>query len=284
MSFEHSIALAVRNPTTFARKCLARATAFAPGFPRRLWLHLGDVRFECDFALGPKVRDMCFGAYEPEEVEVFRSVLRRGDVVVDAGANIGYFTAVAASLVGAEGEVHAFEPVPGYFARLEALRAANPRHRILANPVALGASEGRAEIRVSGTGNLGWNTLVPELMSRESAVSVHEVRVRRLDAYLEEHGIERLALLKVDVEGFELALLRGFSGWLERHSARPVILCEVAPGAYPPQGARVGELFELLARFGYQASTATVDGQPLGPNDLRETTNVLFRAGPRLAV
>ena len=276
MSFDHAFHLAVSDPSLFARKCLARATAAVPFFPGRALLRLDDVRFECDFALGAKVRDMYFGAYEPEEVELFRRFVRRGDTVVDAGANIGFFTAVAASLVGKEGEVHAFEPVPAYFQRLVALREANPRHRILLNNEALGAEESRAEIRVSGAANLGWNTLVPELMSRESAAATHEVRVRRLDAYLEERRVERLALLKVDVEGFELPLMRGFAGWLERRSDRPAILCEVAPDAYAPQKARVEDLFALLERFGYRGFSAAKEERPIGASDLRETTNVLF--------
>jgi FkbM family methyltransferase len=242
------------------------------------------VRFECDFALGPKVRDMFFGAYEPEEVEVFRRFVRRGDTVVDAGANIGFFSALAASLVGPEGEVHSFEPVPVYFERLVALRAANPRHRFQLNAEALGERESRAEIRVSGAANLGWNTMVPELMPLESAAAAHQVRVRRLDAYLADRGVERVALLKVDVEGFELPLMRGFTGWLEGRTERPAILCEVAPGAYAPQATRVQDLFELLERFGYRAFAVAKSERPIAAQDLAQTTNVLFHAGRGFAL
>jgi len=255
-----------------------------PFFPPRAVLRLGDVRFDCDFALGPKVRDMYFGVYEPEEVEVFRRFVRRGDTVVDAGANIGFFSALAASLVGPEGEVHAFEPVPAYFERLATLRAANPRHRFQLNAEALGEREARAEIRVSGSANLGWNTMVPELMPRDSAAATHDVRVRRLDGYLAERGVERIALLKVDVEGFELPLMRGFTGWLEGRAERPAILCEVAPGAYAPQASRVQDLFGLLDRFGYRAYSVAKSERPIAARDLAETTNVLFHIGRGLAL
>ena len=284
MSFGHALQLAVTDPPLFARKCFARATAALPFFPRRAVLRLGDVRFECDFALGPKVRDMYFGAYEPEEVAAFRRLIHPGDTVVDAGANIGYFTAVAASLVGPEGEVHSFEPVPAYHERLTRVRDLNPRYRLHLNSDALGAEEGRAEIRVSGAGNLGWNTLVPELLSRDAAASTHSVRVRRLDQYLDEHAVGRLALLKVDVEGFELPLMRGFTPWFERRSERPAIVCEVAPGAYPPQGARVADLFELLARYGYRSYSLTKKRRPIAPSDLHGTANVLFHSGEGFAL
>jgi hypothetical protein len=121
-------------------------------------------------------------------------------------------------------------------------------------------------------------------MSRESAASAHEVRVRRLDHYLAERGIDRLAMLKVDVEGFEWPLLQGFTDWLEQNASRPVILCEVAPGAYPPQGVRVEDLFELLLRFGYRAHAVGGVDRPLAAAEIRETTNVLFRAEAAMAL
>jgi len=81
----------------------------------------------------------------------------------------------------------------------------------------------------------------------------------------------------VDVEGFELPVLRGLSGHLERTGDRPAILCEVAPGAYPRLGARVEDLFDYLARFGYRASSVTPGNRPVAPHEVTETTNVLFR-------
>jgi len=127
------------------------------------------VRFECDFDLDPKVRDMYFGAYEPDEVAVVRRILKPGDVCVDAGANIGFFTAVAASRVGARGAVIAFEPVAEYFARLEALRDANPGFPIRVHSHGLGEREGSAEIRITAERNIGWNTMVPGLLAEADA-------------------------------------------------------------------------------------------------------------------
>jgi FkbM family methyltransferase len=255
---------------------VARLSAALPFLPRRATLRLRDVRFECDFTLDPRVRDMYFGVYEPEEAALIERVLRPGDVFVDAGANIGYFSAVAASCVGPGGAVHGFEPVPEYNARARAVAAANPNHSIHIHADALGEAEGAADIRVTRERNIGWNTIVPDLMAAGEARAVHTVRVRRLDEYLASQGVEHVALLKVDVEGYELPVLRGTTRWLDRGD-RPVILCEVAPAAYPLLGRRVSELFDLLAGYGYSA--ADIAGRRIGPDDLRETTNVVFRAG-----
>ncbi len=268
-------ALLAADPATFVRKSLARVSG-ALGVPAgSRTLRLGDVRFECDLALDPRVRDMYFSAYEPEEVAFLRRVLRPGDVCVDAGANIGYFTAVMASRVGPSGALHAFEPVPEYHARLTALRDANPGHHIHAINDALGAAEGTANIRVTRDRNIGWNTMVPGFMEADAARATHTVRVRRLDAYLDAAGVERVALVKLDAEGFELPVLEGLSGLLDR-GGRPIVLCEVAPEAYPLLGRTVAELFLMMAGYGYVATR--VDGRPISAGEIRETTNVVFRA------
>src|SRR5437762_790200 len=71
-------------------------------------LRIGPVIFQCELDLDPNVRRMFVGDYEPEIARLFHQLLRDGDVVVDAGANIGYFSGVALSLVGTRGQVHAF--------------------------------------------------------------------------------------------------------------------------------------------------------------------------------
>ncbi len=266
--------LLAADPAIFVRKSLARVSG-ALGFPAgSRTLRIGSVRFECDLALDPRVRDMYFSAYEPEEVAFLKHALHPGDVCVDVGANIGYFTAVAAACVGPTGAVHAFEPVPEYFARLVALRDANPNHHIHAVNDALGSVEGTAKIQVTRDRNIGWNTLVPGFMEADAARAAHSVRVRRLDKYLAAAGVDQVALVKLDAEGYELPVLEGLSGLLDSDS-RPLILCEVAPAAYSYLGRTVPQLFELMAGYGYRATR--VDGVAIGASDLHATTNVVFR-------
>ena len=275
MSLTRAADLLFSNPGLFCRKSVARVLPRVPFFPRRAVRNIRGVRFECDFALDARVGDMFFAAYEPDEVAVLERYLRPGDVFVDVGANIGYLTAVGASLVGPGGEVHSFEPVPAYHARLRALCDANAGYKIRANAIALGESEGTAEIAQSTDGNIGWNSMVPGMLAGEGHAR-HKVPVQRLDAYLAERGVARVALIKVDAEGYELPILRGASGFLESARPRPPILCEVAPGAYPLLGSKVGDLFEYLGRFGYAGFDVENGGRPVRGDALVDTTNVLF--------
>jgi len=280
VSLARATDLLFSNPGLFWRKSIARLLPRIPFFPRHAVQNIRGVRFECDFALDPRVGDMYFSAYEPDEVAVLERYLKPGDVFVDVGANIGYLTAVGASLVGTRGEVHSFEPVPAYFARLQALCEANPEYSIRANAIALGENAGSAEIAQSGTGNIGWNSMVPGMLAGDSHAR-HTVPVQRLDAYLAERGVSRVALIKVDAEGFELPVLRGASRFLDETTASlPPILCEVAPGAYPLLGAKVTDLFEFLARYGYIALDVESHGRPVRGETLETTLNVLFLPGP----
>jgi FkbM family methyltransferase len=266
------------NPGLFCRKSAARIIRRVPFFPRRAVRNIRGVSFECDLSLDASVADMLLSAYEPDEIVVLERCLKRGDVFVDVGANIGYLTAVGASLVGPSGQVHSFEPVPEYFRRLEALRALNPGYAIHVNQVALGDRRGTAEIAQAADGNIGWNTMVPGLLSGDAARARHSVPVQRLDEYLAERGIANVALLKIDAEGFELPVLRGATSFLEAAKRRPAILVEVAPGAYPLLGARVSDLFDLLGRFGYSGFDVEHGARPISAEAVTDTTNILFLA------
>ena len=278
MSLTRAADLLRSNPGLFCRKSVARVLPRVPFFPRRAIRNIRGVRFECDFTLDPRVGDMYFSAYEPDEVAVLERFLRPGDVFVDVGANIGYLTAIGASLVGPTGQVHSFEPVPMYFSRLKALCEANPGYAIRANAIALGERDGTAEIAQSADGNIGWNSMVPGMLAGEGHAR-HSVTVKRLDEYLAEHGVGRVALIKVDAEGFELPILRGASRFLDAAAgggAPPPILCEVAPGAYPLLGSKVSDLFDFTARYGYDALDVENDARPVRVDTLTETVNVLF--------
>ena len=80
-------------------------------------IDIGGLPFQLDLGERMQTR-MFYRFYEPNEVAFVRRTLRSGQVFIDAGANIGYYTAVAAAAVGATGEVHAFEPVPWLHDRL----------------------------------------------------------------------------------------------------------------------------------------------------------------------
>jgi FkbM family methyltransferase len=237
---------------------------------------INGVCFECDFGLDTMVIQMYLGVYEAGTVAVMRRLLAPGDVFVDVGANVGYISAVGASLVGPEGQVHSFEPVPEYFIRLQKLAAMNPRYTIVANLAALGEREGTARLVMSTT-SIGGSTMIPDLVPPDEMGKQIEVPVRRLDAYIRSTGMGPIALIKIDAEGFEYPVLKGLEGYLVDPQHRPVIIVECVPAAYPSIGVTLADFAAYMARFGYRARRLDdTRGRPLDITTLRSTSDVLF--------
>lgn len=235
----------------------------------------GGVRFEFDFAYAPVLLTMWHHAYEMEVLEVLARFLGRGDVFVDVGANIGFFSAVALGLVGERGEVHCFEPAPAHYRRLERLRELNPTHQLHLNDCALGQSEGESILNISSGPNIGWNTLVPGFMAADPDREEVAVPIRRLDAYLAESAIDRIALIKIDVEGYELPVLKGLSYAFAR-GLKPPIVCEITPSAYPRLGTDVRELWTYMRANGYRVASILDPRRDEVLSTVADTSNVLF--------
>jgi FkbM family methyltransferase len=268
--------LLAKNPGLFCRVTLGKlATARPmPALPARR--RIGEIEFECDLQGYRGTAPMYFGSYAPLVVETMTDLLRRGDVVLDVGANVGYLSAVAANLVGPEGQVHAFEPVPAYFVRLRRLAELNPRHAIFCNPCAAGDSAGMADIFLSR--EAGQSTLVPGYQSPAEIIGKQKVPVVRLDQYIAARRIGRVAMIKIDTEGFELPVLRGLEEYFAHAAQRPPVVCEIAPRAYGLSGSRPADVAGYMARFGY-AAFDLIDGRTrVDVSALRHVEDVLFRA------
>jgi FkbM family methyltransferase len=270
----------LRNPRWLPVAALGRLRRALPRRSDTVRSARDGVAFDIDLSFGEMTAAMYRGTYAMPVVHLIRSLLQPGDVFIDAGANIGYLSAVAAARVGTTGAVHCFEPVAGYCNALAAFAAANPRHRIVVNRVALGEAAGRARIDVRGAANIGGNTMVPGLLPPDRCERSEDVEVTRLDDYLEKHGIDDVALIKIDVEGYELPLLRGAARFLRQSVRRPAVLCEVAPAAYPLLGRSLDELAELMHGLGYTAADVLRPRRVIDLRGLDRTTDVLFMPVP----
>lgn len=151
-----------------------------------------------------------------------RKLLRPGDFTIDVGANHGWFSLTMAQIVGHEGKVVAFEPVPSTLRLLERQLELNPQVCIEVIPVALGDVEAKSTIyEFEGLphGHASLSTL-----GRDDHTPF-DVNVTTLDAVL--RSLHRCpVLVKLDVEGAELAVLRGATGLLTSASP-PIFLIEV---------------------------------------------------------
>ena len=148
-------------------------------------------------------RMIYMGCYEPLNTYRFKKLLRPGMVVVDVGANIGYFTLLAASLVGPSGQVLAVEPWPANFAVLDRCITRNSLAQVRALEFGLAGE--------AGVGRIGQadQTVFNNRTASMVGPGQMPVEVRTLDDCIAEWGLERIDLLKMDVYGYELQILRG---------------------------------------------------------------------------
>ncbi len=266
--------LLTKNPGLFYRVLVAKLNTRRrmPALPARKRIENIDFEFDLDMYRG--TAPMYYGSYALPIVEAMKRTLRPGDTFLDVGANIGYLSAIAAGLVGVSGQVHCFEPVPEYFRRVERLADLNPGYAIRANACAVGEVEGKCAIYV--TREPGQSTMVSDYKSEPEIVATIEVPVVRLDSYLAQNGLERVRLIKIDAEGFELPILKGIDNFFLRSRCRPDIICEIAPRAYSLMGRKISELAEYMAGYGYEARDLLDGTTPIRLSEIRQVIDVLF--------
>lgn len=219
---------------------------------------------------------MYIGGYELDTVEVMRGILKKGDTFIDVGANIGYLSGIGAGLVGKKGKIHSFEPVPQYFDRLKNLAKMNPDYKIITEQCALGDKPGYATIRMSNEQNIGWNTMVFLSEKKDKIKQEFKVPVHRLDNYIKEKALNKIALIKIDVEGFEFSVLKGLSEYFEHTDTYPAIICEINPFACSILGYTLTQLTEYMKSYNYNAYSLVNSKIKVDITKIRELADVVF--------
>jgi FkbM family methyltransferase len=167
-----------------------------------------------------------FGLWEPDLTTFIEDRLRDGDGFIDVGANIGYFSAVAARLVGARGAVVAIEASLAVFAALRETMELNGHHEnVRCINRAAGDRVGTIAVYSGPSHNIGLTTTVPSRGFREEAI----VDVLPLDQLLLPAEIRSARVVKIDVEGGEDRVLAGMQEFLDRCRSDVEILIELSP-------------------------------------------------------
>ncbi|HEV2707711.1 MAG TPA: FkbM family methyltransferase [Pyrinomonadaceae bacterium] len=188
-----------------------------------------------------------------------RCVLHAGEVAIDIGANVGWYSTLFSEQVGRTGRVYGFEPSTKACGLVTRTASAYPQLEIVNS--ALSDYEGKAELHLPAFGEMA------SLQSVPGELRAQECRVTTLDAFLKSRGKPVVHYVKCDAEGAELAILRGAAGLLA--SERPPIWqMEInAPTAarfgYHPD--RIFEYFQSFAQAGYEAYKINAESGMLTP-------------------
>lgn len=211
-------------------------------------LRIGDVTVFCDLADTRFVHVVAELGPDTGERRILGRLVSPGTCFVDVGANHGSIGLIAATLVGSAGSVIAIEPQPRLAPLVERSLAASPAGRTTVHQVAAGQAPGAIELNVprgrSGSASVHRGAVGDD-------VDVIRVEVETIDDLVgpDQPGP---VVMKIDVEGHELAALRGATQTLQRYA--PPIVLELNPHTTEAAGYSIAELVDFLYDQGYAIS------------------------------
>jgi FkbM family methyltransferase len=189
------------------------------------------------------------GIWDPFLASFIESTLKPGDVFIDVGAHVGYFTLLAASRVGPSGTVLSIEPNPIAVDQLSRNVSRSGLQNVLTAHTACGDSHDPVRLYLHTESN----TSMASLSSANAASGVAvDVSCTPLDDLCMERGLARVSLVKIDVEGAELSVLRSMTRLL-RHM-RPVVVLELEPRLLASFGTTSDSIVSFLADHDYRVA------------------------------
>lgn len=225
----------------------------------RVALGSGVLRLPGMRALYERSYDLYKRFVEAPYVVRLEPYVQAGTIVVDVGANVGFFTRHFAAWTGRDGRVLAIEPEHRNFERLQAMIHARRLDGVV-EPVHAAAVEraGAVTLAIDPYHPAG-HTLSPD-----GASGGVPTRAVTIDDLVQPHAPRRVSLIKIDVQGAELRVLRGAARTIE--TSKPALLVELDDAALRAQGASVDAVVALLASHGYQGQVVTAKGlSPIVP-------------------
>jgi FkbM family methyltransferase len=187
-----------------------------------------------------------------DDVVPVKALVKPGDFVIDMGANFGWYTNVLSTAVGPSGKVYSIEPIPDTFQVLSGVIQKLGLANAIPLNYAMSSDDGTAMMRVPHHEYGGNNFYRAQIDSQESTVPnsqrVYRVPMRSLDSEF-LNVATKITFIKCDVEGHELAVVKGAARFFER--SKPAWLMEVG-GNPDEEGSAPSQLFNIMRKHGYE--------------------------------
>lgn len=188
--------------------------------------------------------------FEKNLLEKFLAQINPGDTILDIGANIGLYTLPSALKTGKNGIVHSFEPVPLWFDRLKDNLELNGISNATIHNIGLSNTTGTHTMTMKNTQGSGMGSIVENYDSHidENKREMLTIQLEQGDSFLDKQSILSPNVVKIDVEGAELMVIKGLENSLKNESCR-FLMCEVHPAYLNEPPERVEE---LLAEYNFK--------------------------------
>ena len=235
----------------------------------------GGGKILCDLRDHVESRIYFFGAYEPIEAYLFCQLIRPDMHIVDAGANIGFYSLLASSRLSTRGKVFSFEPIPSNIEKLKLniQRSHKPKIKVIEK----GLWNKKEVIKFS---------LAQEFIGNEGSYSASRTKgakhsfncpVEPLDAFIDSEEIPKVDLIKMDIEGAELFALKGAKNLIQNQL--PSILIEINQDACKKFNYNTEKIDKFLLPLGYKIfrieSLPSLSGYIESTSNLKQS-NVFF--------
>lgn len=191
-----------------------------------------------------------FGMFEPQCINLYKTLINENDIIFDIGGNIGLYSLVGCSEVGKNGHIYTFEPAPFHCESIKNNAAINGIENITINQMALSDKVGNSKLSLPKNSNSGGYTIA-NLDSDEGKNIATEVFMTTLDQYVYENSINlnKLSLIKMDIEGAEMLALKGMTETLK---ILPSILIEINNTALNRFNFSSEDLCNFFRSLGYK--------------------------------
>ncbi len=236
----------------------------------RIKVYLGNDMSLCLFV------DGCF---EPNEFVFLDKVLVPGMTFIDGGTNAGLYTLFASHQVGPTGVVMAIEPSQREFNYLQDNLKLNKITNVKTFQVALSNKNDIGTLHIARDDHEGQNTLGKFAHPDIEPSHTEQVSLRRLDDLIDEEKLNRVDVIKLDVEGTEFKVLEGAQHILNTFS--PLLLIELSDAALRNQGSSTSKLLALIKSLGYEIYTFDrISGKPVRTNARGKLSDNIVAAHP----
>jgi FkbM family methyltransferase len=212
-----------------------------------VWLNNEDIAIYANTNNYIEWTILSSGTYEDEINKLIRVSLKNGENALDIGGNIGLQSIRMSQCAGSTGKVYAFEPLNHLQQKFTKNMLLNKAANVKLFPFALAEKEGEADFTIDTN---SWNQGTFSLTGGNEGTEKQHVLIKVADDIPEVRELSSLALIKIDVEGFEFEVLKGLRETLEKH--RPRIIFEYDYHYWIKTGHSIEECCAFLASFNYK--------------------------------
>jgi len=213
-----------------------------------------------------------YGYYEKELGDLLKKLIKPDHIFIDIGANLGYFSLLVAASSPTV-KVISFEPVDEHFRKINANIAVNDIKNISVFHAAVGDIAEEKEMFISGADNSGMSSFhEPENYSGKK----EKVKVVTLDDWIKTSGLSKVDIIKLDIEGSEVAALRGMKEVLQNF--KPVVIVEINPETLAMFNLKPLHIYDYFKQLGFVGFIVLEKGllKRINQTEYNQTINVLF--------